>query len=260
MQLHSLKSYSGTLIAFSGLAILAGLFAVVAHMIYRDPALRQDAFLLEIAKGAMALAVGTIIGGFVKILFTAHEIERENRAITVKFRQSVLNDLKSINDRIETSKLLLLADRSAKTYSERMQDCIAARVALRDVDDSVRDGEADQTLRTYLKPRLKDMVDYLDELVDEYVKYFKKVAVEQQFDEARKNAVMQCEAEKYNLQRSSGEQVETPAVASRAWELLCNSTEFQLFGDLIGGDQMRKEQFVYPYRQCRAKIRAYLKG
>jgi hypothetical protein len=135
---------------------------------------------------------GALLGGVVKLLLEDVQRNREQRSEQARFVTAVLDDLKSVYDRVERVRILIAAHRSALTYGNEMRDLIDSAVQLRNVQralDQANSGISALHLSD-LKLAVGAMEGYLNLLTDEFKLRYKPIADKQRIYEAAFNHVL----------------------------------------------------------------------
>ena len=84
----------------------------------------------ELAKSLFAAATGLILGGLLKLATEDHTETKRQQDEIEKRVDALIADMHASHDRLETTRLLIAANRSAKVYGDRMHDVIDAHVVL----------------------------------------------------------------------------------------------------------------------------------
>jgi hypothetical protein len=136
---------------------------------------------------AIGLVFVALIGGLVKILLDDLQRKRDKRAEQARFVTAMLADLKSVYDRVERARILILAHQSAKTYGNEMRDLIDARVQLRNVGRALEAGTSgiEKGREQRICTAVDTMEDYLATLTDEFHSRYKDISNAQRVYEAR---------------------------------------------------------------------------
>lgn len=156
---------------------LAGLIA--AHKVH-DIDLRKVLYAASVTVIFGGL-IGGIIAGLLKILFDDFTLRQQKRRDDAAFMTNVLNDLKSVYDRVARVRIVIPAHQSALTYGQEMRDLIDARVTLRNVIRAL-DRRADvssEDFRIEINGFVNTMEKYLGELTDEFKVKYKGLSNEQ---------------------------------------------------------------------------------
>jgi hypothetical protein len=125
-----------------------------------------------------ALVFGAFFGGLVKLWLDDFQLVREARGEQLRFVTAVLTDLKSVYDRVERSRILIEAHRSALTYGNEMRDLIDAEVQLRNVIRALDQGTSG-LLAGHLEDArraVRSMERYLESLTSEFRDSYKQIA------------------------------------------------------------------------------------
>jgi pimeloyl-ACP methyl ester carboxylesterase len=131
------------------------------------------------------LVFGALLGGVVKFLLEDLQRLRERRAENARFVKQMLDDLKSVYDRVERARILIRAQESALTYGNEMRDLINSAVQLRNISRAI-DTTSDVLMeyREKLRRAIRQMTDYVDSLTDEFRDEYKEISDEQSAYEA----------------------------------------------------------------------------
>lgn len=150
---------------------IVGIALLIASIYLFELDATSQKWLPELARALMGLSFGVIFGGIIKLIFDEYQ-ERKKQDEKIKdFKQSVLNQLRKVFDSVDTSRLLMEAHKSAKTYSERMQqDIIPSIVTLFDIKRSLVDSKdiIDKEALQQLRINIHYMIAYIQALANEY--------------------------------------------------------------------------------------------
>jgi hypothetical protein len=130
-----------------------------------------------------ALIFGALLGGVVKLLLDQVERGRERRDEQLRFITALLADLKSVYDRVERARILVKAHRSAKTYGNEMRDLIESAVQLRNVKRALDVTSGLAQLKDVFRC-IQRMEKYLNDLIEEFTTFYKRIADKQKVSEA----------------------------------------------------------------------------
>ena len=134
----------------------------------------------------VTLLFGAFLGGIVKILFEDYQRKKERRDQQARFTSNILDDLKSVYDRVERSRTLIPAHQSAKTYGEEMRDLIEARVKLLNVKRALMKGDSGLKKENEIVERVDEMQKHLKKLTDEFKENYRPIAIlQEQFESKR---------------------------------------------------------------------------
>jgi hypothetical protein len=204
------------------LAIAAVVFTIlVANVINMGDKMWEEA-----AKASLNLATGIILGGFLKLLLDAHSRAQETRTQRSDFRLDIVNRLELIIDQLETARLLINANRSARTYEEQMRQLLGVRAAVSDVLRSIQTVGLEMDDSDLITSQVKQMEGYIEKLGEEYAKRYSDVAAWQSYDEALIRS-------KIEQSVNRGDE-EPPALEDKAWAMLC---EFPLLKGFLKDDE-----------------------
>jgi hypothetical protein len=125
------------------------------------------------------LVFGALLGGAVKFLLEDLQRLRDQRADSARFVKQVLDDLKSVYDRVERVRILIAAHQSALTYGREMRDLIDSAVQLRNVARALDQTSGIRSSEGKLKAAVSRMTDYVDSLTREFRLNYKGIADKQ---------------------------------------------------------------------------------
>jgi hypothetical protein len=124
--------------------------------------------------GSTTLVFGALLGGAVKFLLDDVQRLRDQRHEQARFVKQLLDDLKSVYDRVERVRILIAAHRSACTYGNEMRDLIDSAVRIRNVTRALdHTSGVLEDRRSDLRAAVIHMTEYLDALTDEFQKNYK---------------------------------------------------------------------------------------
>jgi len=189
----SMRVRLAILIAAGELAALAGYFYW-----HKDHPELAKAF----GEAAAALLFGAMLGAVVQVLFSDLELTRAMRAAQAEFISHVLDDIKSVYDRVQRARSLILAHQSAKIYGEEVRDLIEFRVKLHNVERAIKFDPRGAVLKN-ISGNIHSMRSYLDVIVKEFEDSYKKISCLQSVYEADMKAALESE-------RAAGQTVELP--------------------------------------------------
>ena len=153
------------------------------------------------------LVFGALLGGAVKFLLEDLQRLRERRAENARFVKQVLEDLKSVYDRVERARILIRAHQSALTYGNEIRDLINSAVQLRNITRAIEQtSEVLNGHRRELKWAIDHMTHYVDSLTHEFRRNYKRISDEQSIYEAHA---------KQARERAS------PLPSNEAWDDMC---------------------------------------
>ncbi len=203
---------------FGGLAVwLCTLWLVWYFAIDNKTALH--ALTVNIGTAGLTIAVGGVLGGFVKGLFDKIEAERETqkartekarakRADDIAFMRNVLNDFKRVYDIVEHARLLIDAHKSAKTYGEQIRSLPDAIIILHNIRRAL-DHKTGAPLPEVLDP-IAAMIAFLKGLTSEFQLRYIDVSRLQSQDEANNRYLRE--------QAARGDQKAPKGVTQMAWD------------------------------------------
>lgn len=201
-------------------AVGMAVWALAYWISYGDDS--PHALLTAFGKAGLTLAFGAVAGGFVAHLFRRWDKHRADLAAEQAFYRAILDDLKSVHDRVERARLLIDAHQSAKTYGEQMRILPDADITLHNIRRALRPGYAD-VLEDIEKP-LKACSAFIKGLTGEFRIHYKKISNAQLRDEAINEH--RCE------QLAKGD-IEKEAVkfAREGWEMIAKLEALKVLRD-----------------------------
>lgn len=201
--------------------------------------------------GAITLIFGGLLGGLLKILLDDLSAVRRKRDDAATFVSNVLNDLKSVYDRVERARIVIPAHQSAKTYGDEMRDLIQARVQLKNVIRALSgraEGITEETMYG-VSGAVNGMETYLECLTDEFKNHYKAISYLQRTYEVQVDSQLKRYAEK--AEKS------LPGIRNRAWENLKN---LPVLNDFIEGQDTSdyRKNFENPLDEASLLLRSEL--
>src|SRR5688500_10173234 len=171
------------------LSLLAAIFLAASVYLYTIE--EQGKWVTEVARSLMNLSFTGIFGGIVKLIFDNYKDDKRANEKIKDFKSSMINQLRNVFDQVDGGRLLIEAHKSAKTYSERIQqDIIPSIVTLFDMKRSLFDSE--YSLEKYhdeLRLSLHYMIAYLKALANEYRDRYPAISNKQyQFEKLKEKA------------------------------------------------------------------------
>lgn len=220
--------FSGPLLFAIVLALVVGLIGIGIASLNIVDELKKPLFNFSVA-----LIFGALIGGIVKLLIDEHQKLRdqhanqtqklrEQRANQAHFLTNVLDDLKAVYDRVERSRILIAAHRSALRYGKEMINLIEARVQLRNViralDMETSDIPEDQLEQIQLA--VSTMEAYLAKLTNAFKRDYRKASIKQKIYETEVERIVK-------KQDSNASSVEN--IKNEAWQFILDMEETKGF-------------------------------
>ena len=183
----------------------AGLFGILLSLLPDMPEGLQKV-LFTAAVGLIFSGVLTVV---IKLLIEDHKQKRDSIADQEQFVNNILNDLKSVYDRVERTRILIPAHKSSLTYGKEMRDLINSRVQLKNVtralDGESKEFEAERAQQ--LEAAIKEMGTYLDELITTFQEVYRRTSRAQAVFEAEKQRVIKSN----NIDNSELKTLKNPA-------------------------------------------------
>jgi hypothetical protein len=182
---------------------------------------------------SVALIFGVLIGGIVKLLIDEHQKLRdqhakqaqelkEQRANQAQFITNALDDLKSVYDRVERSRILIATHRSAKRYGTEMINLIEARVQLRNVIRALDLGPKDIPDKQLRQVQLavSTMEAYLEMLTNAFERDYIEASRKQKIYEAEVDRIVKDKEVEASL---------IMEIKNEAWEVILDMPETKGF-------------------------------
>jgi len=169
-----------------------------------------NALLIELGKTGATLALVTAIGGLVQWILKTEDLERETRKETITFYRNLLSDFKSVYDKMEKARLLIHANRTAKTYGEQMRSLIENVVTLNNIKRALN--PEFPVLQKELSTCIDKMQAFIDNLLVEYGNNYKRLSILQEIDEKKKQQLIE------ERMKTIDSKIEVANIPSIAWK------------------------------------------
>ena len=91
-----------------------------------------------LVKAAVTVFVTGFLGSVLKVILDVHRLEKEGRVERLRFLQNTLDEVKAVEARLQRTRVVILANRSVKTYGNEMRDLIEARVKILNIERAYR--------------------------------------------------------------------------------------------------------------------------
>jgi len=166
------------------LLIIAGTFYYFAVALFSEDS--KVNLKIELAKSFMRLVFSALAGGLIKIIFEQHEKNKNKEAVKKEFKHSVLNQIRKVFDNVDRARLIIVAHKSAKTYSEKIQQNIIPSILKPfDIKRSQVDSNnmSDSDLLIQLRINFYHMIAYLQVLANEYRDNDPPISIQQTYQE-----------------------------------------------------------------------------
>lgn len=176
-------------------AIILGISIGVIGIIIGLLADKSDDLQKALFTGSIGLIFGGVFTIVVKLLVEDHKKELSLVNDEVRFVNNILNDLKSVYDRVERARIVIAAHRSALTYGKEMRDLIDSQVQLRNVKraldgkNKVFDEDRSEKLSLYID----GMEAYLKGLTNDFKLIYREASIAQALFEAEKERIIKSE-------------------------------------------------------------------
>lgn len=178
--------------------------------------------LVALGSAGLTLAFGGVAGGLLTQLFKSWEAHRVAKAAEQAFYRAILDDLKSVYDRVERAKFLIEAHKSAKTYGEQMRILPDANITLHNIRRALRPGYKD--VLDDIEDHTFKCTDFIKTLTDEFRDHYKAISNAQLQDEALNKQACKELAEK-EIER------EDVTLANDAWQMIEKLDALQILRD-----------------------------
>jgi hypothetical protein len=239
------RAYSLAIGLFAAGLVVGGLGAILGFQSDNQP---LPQFGLELAKAALTLGTGLILGGAVKVMLDRYQEALKERQEDHELRERLLADLRDVHDRTESARLMVNAHRSAKAYGEQMRDLICQVTLLkikRTLDlrpGSTRDVDPDAVC-------LGDMIGYLRAMQDEYASNYSLLADCARYDET-------VTRQRLNELAQADKPFKPGAIAAshHAWSLMSDPTKFPVLDDLSTCGELYTARFRQPLNTLAAQL------
>jgi hypothetical protein len=164
------------------LVVLGIILLVGSIALFNQQTERSAKWIPELAKGMMGLSFTVIFGGIIKLIFDKYQEDKKQEEKSKEFKAGILNQLRKVFDNVDGARLLIEAHKSAKTYSEEMQQSIIPSVVtLLDIKRSLVDSDTLMEEGKLLQLRLDIhyMMAYLKALANEYKDKYPSISYKQ---------------------------------------------------------------------------------
>jgi hypothetical protein len=138
--------------------------------------------LIHLGETGATLAFVTVLGGLVRAAFMQRDKTRQKQDAKHAFYRSLLADLKSVYDRVESCRLLVEAHQSAKTYGEQVRALVGGVVTLHNIKRALDPGFP--KLKEELAEPIDNMTGFIKELLKEFRDQYREISRLQEADEA----------------------------------------------------------------------------
>lgn len=204
-------------------ACLGGIFVWLASLwaawyFEIDSATALHALTVNIGTAGLTIAVGGVLGGFVRRIFDRIESERAEvkarteaakarREDNIVYLRSILDDIKRVYDIVEHARLMIDSHKSARTYGEQVRALPDAIIILHNIKRALA---YDTRPAPDLNEPIQLMIRFLKKLTGEFQARYITVSRLQAQDEAN-NRLLRAEAAK-------GDRKAPEDVTQMAWD------------------------------------------
>lgn len=205
----------------------------------------------EAAKSLVAVATGLLLGGVLKFATDDHADTKRRRDEIERRFDALIADMHASHDRLEATRLLIAANRSAKTYGERMHDVIDAHVVLSKIART-------PSISRFLSHKddagcLESMMAYLTALEREFRTNYEKVLSLQRYDDEVTRRRFSAAAIRTLTDDAAGEG-EPPPASALAWAFLQSRTDFPVLEDLCSRGNEYETRFLESCRTLATRL------
>lgn len=172
----------GLAILFCALGAAVFVVGVLAGLLWVD--YQPPHFGVEVARAALTLGSGLILGGGVKVALDHYQQAQDKSEQARQARRQLVEELRDVRWRTASARLMIKAHKSTEAYAEQMSVLIDCRVVLLKLKHTMEllRGTTDPT-----DPRaacLDGMADYLAALCDEYADHYADLDDGERYDRA----------------------------------------------------------------------------
>jgi hypothetical protein len=132
----------------------------------------------DVGKALLSLAVGLLVGGAAALVIKLAEQARSERSSWSDHLKTIVE----VDETLEVARRLIIAHKTAKTYSEQYSEVVAAKLKLRQV--SLAPLVANDHNSESLGRKLSRMMVWMDQLSKEYEDNYLRMGRQQRIDEA----------------------------------------------------------------------------
>lgn len=219
---------------FLPLVVITVVVAATLVVIVRTTeAVDGDVLWPELTKALISVLTVAVLGGLVKFLLDQYARERDERRFETEFIIQSIADLEGVRSDIEHSRFLIAAHRSARSYRDQMQNVIALRVRVAELQRRIEmhwQGMGADVPRDVID-RFDAMARYLADLAREYQEHYKPISDVQRIDEVVVTEQIKTYAEA--AAGRTGHSDGRPEFTWRAWDLLNDPSTFPCLNDFI---------------------------
>lgn len=196
----------------------------------------------EWGKALITLFVAILISGLLTLILSDYSQSQQRQAANRNQAFNWLSLLLGANNRFQSSLILIDAHKSARTYSDQVRHMIEVRETLRSLKEDL------ETLEEEVAADLQKILDYLEDLGDEYRHNYPRMSWAQRLHEERiKRYLAQDE-----LPSEPMENADAP------W-LLLQGGDFPKLADLLSSGDGYQERYRTPYNEAKGLLRERLK-
>ena len=200
----------------------------------------RNELFVHLGKTGATLAVLTVLGALVGAALKGYDETRRNEKEKHDFYRAVLADFKSVYDLVESCRLLVEANQSAKTYGEQVRGLVASVVTLHNIKRAL-DPEFPE-LKKDLREPIKEMTKFIKGLLNEFSANYKRISQLQAADEAWNKYLRETLAKEQN-----GSKAYEPK--SRAWGEIRKLPKLKV---LIDDDNFKEYEWQFLYHLDKA--------
>lgn len=231
---------------------------------------KPTGFQTAFAKFLSGLSSTIFIAGGLKFFVDLYQGNREKRAENKAFRNELLNDLRSVVDQVELSKVLIRSHQSAKTYGDCMRERVMpANIKLWEIKRSLVN-QNDPFLSEVIidiRAHIHSMIAYLSTLIEEFEKEYPSLSNLQRYQEAAQSATVKEHSSTFDTNTDRNKLVKF----NNTWKIIktlpqCNDflfdrslsskrTKENALNDTTVFDSRYDEYFLSHYSACKQLVK-----
>jgi len=141
-------------------------------------------FGVEVARAALTLGSGLILGGAVKVALDHYQQSQEKSEQAAQAHRQLVEELRDVRRRAASARLMIKAHKSTQAYAEQMSVLIDCRVALLKLKHTMELLRGSTSRGDPREACLDGMADYLAALSDEYADHYSDLNDRERYDRA----------------------------------------------------------------------------
>lgn len=197
-------------------------------------------FGIDVARAALTLGSGLILGGAVKVALDHYQQSQEKREQGREARQQLVEELRDVRQRAEGARLMIKAHKTTESYAEQMSvliDCHVTLLKLKHTLELLRGSTSGTDPR---ETCLDGIAAYLATLYDEYADNYCDLDYRQRYDRAVIERYLTA------LAATDTDFDANEVSTNQTWQLMRDKCP--RLADLIDGEKDYRKKFRLPLR------------